>query len=67
MPKRFRRGVESHGGVLSYPSAKLSEEVAYLAYHFHWSKDDILDLEHFERQHWVEEISKINQKKNEVN
>lgn len=46
---------------------KLSEEVAHLAYHFHWSKDDILDLEHFERQKWVEEINKINQKKNEVN
>ncbi|MFM7363629.1 MAG: DUF6760 family protein [Cuspidothrix sp.] len=38
------------------------EEVAFIAYHFHWAQDDILNLEHNYRQRWVTEISKINQK-----
>jgi hypothetical protein len=39
---------------------RLHEEVAYIAYHFHWPRDMIMDLEHGERQRWVEEIAKIN-------
>ena len=50
------------GGVISYPSDTLYEEVAFIAYHFHWSQDDILNLEHTTRQRWVTEINKINQK-----
>ncbi len=45
-----------------YPSEALYEEVAYIAYHFHWPLDDILHLEHAERHRWVEEISKINRR-----
>jgi hypothetical protein len=45
-----------------YPSEALYEEVAFIAYHFHWPLEDILDLEHKERHKWVEEISKINRK-----
>ncbi|MFI5385015.1 MAG: DUF6760 family protein [Fimbriimonadales bacterium] len=45
-----------------YPSDALSEEVAYIAYHFHWPLDDILNLEHRERHKWVEQISKINRR-----
>ena len=40
----------------------LYEEVAFIAYHFHWPLDEILRLEHAERHKWVEEISKINRK-----
>ncbi len=39
---------------------RLHEEVAYIAYHFHWPREMIMDLEHGERQKWVEEIAKIN-------
>jgi hypothetical protein len=39
----------------------LREEVAYLAYHFHWPHDQIMAMEHRERQHWVDEVAKINQ------
>ncbi|MEH2361626.1 DUF6760 family protein [Nostoc sp.] len=53
---------KASGGVISYPSEKLYEEVAFIAYHFHWSQDDILNLEHTTRQQWVTEINKINQK-----
>ena len=36
-----------------------------MAYHFHWSPDAILDLEHADRRRWVQEISAINQRANE--
>ena len=45
-----------------YPSEAIYEEVAYIAYHFHWSLDDVLNLEHGERHKWIEEISKINKR-----
>jgi hypothetical protein len=44
--------------------ARLYEEVAYIAYHFHWPHEQILALEHPERQKWVAEIAKINQRLN---
>ncbi|MFQ5409135.1 MAG: DUF6760 family protein [Anaerolineales bacterium] len=50
------------GGVVGYPSERLHEEVAYLAYHFHWPLDDILQLEHGERLTWVNEVAKINRR-----
>ena len=40
--------------------------MAYVAYHFHWQRDEIPDLPHRERHRWVEEISKINKKINET-
>lgn len=45
---------------MTYAAADLYREVAYVAYHFHWSRDDILDLEHPERRRFVTEISDIN-------
>ncbi len=45
-----------------YPLDRLYEEVAFIAYHFHWSFEEILNMDHGERQKWVEEISKINRK-----
>jgi hypothetical protein len=38
------------------------EEVAYIAYYFHWPLNDILEMEHHDRRRWVEEIGIINQK-----
>jgi Family of unknown function (DUF6760) len=49
-----------------YPLDRLSEEVAYIAYHFHWPYDQIMGLEHLERQRWVSEVAKINRKLNEM-
>ena len=45
---------------MSYPTQRLREEVAYLAYHFHWSYDQVMQMDHLERQQWVEEVAKIN-------
>ncbi len=40
-------------------------EIAFVAYHFHWSRDEILDLAHVERRLWAGEISRINDVMNE--
>ncbi len=53
------------GGIVSYPLASLFEEVAFIAYHFHWSLTDILNLEHGDRQRFIDEISAINRQMNE--
>ena len=45
---------------MTYATDRLYEEVAYIAYHFHWSLDDLLDLEHRERRRYVDEIGRIN-------
>jgi hypothetical protein len=50
---------------VTYAADRLHEEVAYIAYHFHWRLDDILDLEHTERQRHVAEIAKINNRINQ--
>jgi len=52
------------GGIISYPLEKIYQEVAYIAYHFHWPVDEILAMEHKERQVWVQEISEINKEIN---
>lgn len=49
-----------------YPSDRLFEEVAYLAYHFHWPYDQVMGMEHHERQQWVREVAKINQRLNDA-
>jgi len=48
-----------------YPSDRLREEVAYVAFHFHWPLDDVLRLEHAERRRWVSEIARLNERINE--
>jgi hypothetical protein len=49
-----------------HPPDRLFEEVAYIAYHFHWDRDRILDLAHGERRRWVEEIATINRRLSEA-
>ena len=47
---------------MTYNSDRMFEEIAYIAYHFHWSLEEILDLEHPLRQRFVEEIGRINER-----
>ncbi|HET7076534.1 MAG TPA: DUF6760 family protein [Chloroflexia bacterium] len=47
-----------------YPLDQLREEVAYIAYYFHWPRQEILELEHHERRAWVEQIAGINRQLN---
>jgi hypothetical protein len=47
---------------VTYAADRLYEEVAYVAYYFHWPLDDILDLEHPVRRRFAEEIGRINRR-----
>ncbi|MBH5333672.1 hypothetical protein IHE55_02160 [Streptomyces pactum] len=44
---------------MTYAADRIHEEVAYLAYHFHWSLDQILDLEHADRLRYVDQIARL--------
>ena len=50
--------------MVGYSLDSLFEEVAFIAYHFHWPLMDILNLEHGDRQRFLEEISAINRRMN---
>ncbi|MCU0567173.1 MAG: hypothetical protein MUF49_11315 [Oculatellaceae cyanobacterium Prado106] len=45
--------------MMGYPSDQLREEVACIALYFHWSLEDILNLEHGDRRQWVTEINRM--------
>lgn len=49
-----------------YPQDRLYEEIAFVAYHFNWDRRDLLEMPHLERQRWCEEISRINERINEM-
>ena len=46
--------------MVSYPLDRLLEEVAYVAYHLHWPYDEIMNMEHAERQQWVDQVAHLN-------
>jgi hypothetical protein len=65
MPKLWRAGggeLPPPGGIEVYPIGRLYEEVAFVAYYFHWGYEQIMTMPHGERRIWCEEISKINKK-----
>ncbi len=51
--------------MIGYPLQQLYGEVAYIAYHFHWPHDQVMELEHTDRRRWVHEIASINRAMNE--
>ena len=51
--------------ISTYPRERIYEEIAFIAYHFHWSYETLMNMEHAERRKWCEEISKINKKLSE--
>lgn len=50
---------------MTYAASRIYEEVAYVAFHFHWGLDQILDLEHPQRLRFVHEIAALNTRINE--
>ncbi|MDT7578992.1 MAG: hypothetical protein QOK35_256 [Pseudonocardiales bacterium] len=48
--------------MMRYPSDRLHEEVAYLAYHVSWTYQEVMQLDHRERQRWVAEVARIDQR-----
>ena len=44
---------------MTYATDRIHEEIAYVAYHFHWPLDDILDLEHDDRRRYTGHIASL--------
>ena len=45
-----------------YPQERLYQEMAFLAYYLHWSNEDLMELDHWERRRWGREVSAIHKK-----
>jgi hypothetical protein len=44
----------------------VNEEMAYLAYHLHWSHAELMQLDHRARRGWVEQVSALNERMSEL-
>jgi hypothetical protein len=44
----------------------LFEEVAYLSHYLHWPYGTVMSLDHQERQRWVAEVARMNERINEL-
>lgn len=44
---------------MSSPEDRLLEEIAVLAYHFHWPLSELLDMEHPLRLRFLDELAEI--------
>jgi len=44
----------------------LYEEVAFIGYYLHWPYEQIMSMDHRERQRWVTETSRINERLNDA-
>jgi hypothetical protein len=44
---------------VSDPEDRLLEEIAVLAYHFHWPLSELLDMEHPVRLRFLDELARI--------
>ena len=64
MRLQVREGVRTPGGIVSYPLENIFKEVAFLAYHLHWDREQLMSMSHRERHVWVKEVSQINEKIN---
>ncbi|MEU4219138.1 DUF6760 family protein [Actinoplanes sp. NPDC026623] len=65
MRARLRGGPAEPGGIVGHSLDQLYEEMAFIAFHFHWSLDDIMALDHAERRRWLTTISQLNQRLNQ--
>ena len=54
------------GKMTSYPRDDIFREVAFIAYHFHWDLNGIMELDHATRHRFIDEISDINRKINDA-
>ncbi|MEM7773914.1 MAG: DUF6760 family protein [Cyanobacteria bacterium P01_E01_bin.6] len=45
--------------MIGYPLDNLYEEVAMLSMTTNWSLDDIINLEHGDRQRWLQEVMRL--------
>ncbi|MEE3850650.1 DUF6760 family protein [Gordonia sp. LSe1-13] len=47
------------GGIATYGIENLFREISYVALNFHWGREELLDLEHAERQRYVALINEL--------
>jgi hypothetical protein len=47
---------------VTYAVDRVYEEIAYVAFHFHWPLEEILDMEHPVRRRFVDEIGRLNRR-----
>ena len=47
-----------------YPLELARQEVAFIAYYFHWSRESLMEIPHLERRKWVDLISRMNEEMN---
>ncbi|MBR1659235.1 MAG: hypothetical protein IJ705_02835 [Oscillospiraceae bacterium] len=45
-----------------YPQEQLYQEMTFLSYYLHWSRDEVMRLDHLERRRWCKEVSAVNEK-----
>ena len=45
-----------------YPQEQLYQEMTFLSYYLHWSRDEVMALSHQERRRWCAEVSAVNKK-----
>jgi len=38
--------------------------MSFISYYFHWSEDEVMQLDHMSRRRWCNEISEINKSLN---
>ena len=49
-------------GLVLYPQEQLYQEMTFLSYYLHWSRDEVMALNHQERRRWCSEVSAVNKK-----
>ncbi|MAS35151.1 MAG: hypothetical protein CL610_14160 [Anaerolineaceae bacterium] len=52
--------------MVSYPLDRLHEEVAFIAIGLGWSHHEILSLTHQERARWVQQVNRVNRRRNSM-
>ena len=45
-----------------YPQERMYQEMTFLSYYLHWSRDEVMRLNHLERRRWCREVSAVNKK-----
>ena len=45
-----------------YPQERIYQEMTFLSYYLHWSRDEVMRLNHLERSRWCREVSAVNTK-----
>ena len=45
-----------------YPQERIYQEMTFLSYYLHWSRDEVMRLNQLERRRWCREVSAVNKK-----